>query len=290
MKIWLTRRELARCEWAGNFSLHGNRELWQLWPIGNITIAAIISVTLMKKHHFLLASILAGFTLVTARAQPGGPPTGPSWDGAMSKLFGDNSSFSATLEFHMNRSGGKEMVMPGKIAFSEGKARFEMDLSSMTGGSVPPQAAAQMKKMGMDKMAAITRNDKNVIYMVYVNMKAYVEMPRTEASAAVADYKSDITKVGAENVDGHECVKNKVVVTSPNGSTRESTVWNASDLKDFPIKIETASKDGSLTVLHFTEVKLEKPDAALFDPPADFTKYDNMMGLMMSGARAGRPQ
>jgi hypothetical protein len=43
-------------------------------------------------------------------------------------------------------------------------------------------------------------------------------------------------------------------------------------------------------VLLFNDVKLEKPDAALFDPPADFTKYDSMMSLMMSRVRGAPPQ
>jgi len=242
----------------------------------------------MKKHLLLLASVVAGLTVVTARAQPG-PPTGPSWDGAMAKLFGDHHGFTATMEFHLPGRNGQEMTMQGKLAFLEGKARSEMDMSSMLGGNMPPQAAARMKQMGMSRMISITRRDQNLIYMIYPDMKAYAEMPIPGTNTPASDYKAEVTKLGEENVGGHDCVKNKVVATSPDGSTHEFTVWNAADLKQFPVKIQIATKEGKDMVMVFNDVKLEKPDAALFDPPTDFTKYDSMMSLMMSRARGGAP-
>ncbi|HEV7928356.1 MAG TPA: DUF4412 domain-containing protein [Verrucomicrobiae bacterium] len=246
----------------------------------------------MKKHFLLLASVMAGFTVFTASAQqqgPGGPPPGPSWDGALAKLFGDNGGFTATMEFHFNRASGQEMTMPGKMAHLEGKARFEMDLTKMQGGRIPPQALERMKQMGMDKMFSITRRDQNLVYIVYPDMKAYTEMPIPEKNVPVSDYKSDITKLGGDTVGSYDCTKNKVVVTGPDGVTHEFTVWTATDLKGFPVKIQFKTKEGNDMTMQFSDVKLEKPDAALFEPPTDCTKYDNMMSLMMSRARGGAP-
>jgi hypothetical protein len=243
----------------------------------------------MRKHLVVLASVMVGLLVATARAQPEAPPR-PSFDGGMAKLFGDNTSFSATMEFHVTSPQGGEMIMPGKIAFLGGKSRFDMDLSNMQGGHMPPQAAARMKQMGMGRMATITLPDKKLIYLIYPDMKAYMENAPAEKSAAPAEYKADVTRLGEETIDGHSCVKNKVVVTGPDGATHESTVWNAADLNQFPVKIQTASEKGMATVMLFKDVKLDKPDAAQFDLPADFTKYDNMMSLMMSRARGARPQ
>lgn len=235
----------------------------------------------MKKHLLCLASVLVGFACLTVRAQPGGPPS-PSFDSAMAKLFGENSSFSATMEFHLAQAGqGEDMTMTGKMAHVEGKARFEMDLSAMQGGHVPPQAAARMKQMGMGKMVMITRRDKDLNYMVYPDLKAYTIMPLHETNTPVSMYKSEASKLGEETIDGHACIKSKVVVTGPDGVTHESIVWNATDLKQFPVKIQI-SNNGRDMVMLFREVKLDKPDDAQFEPPTDFTKYDNMMSLMMS--------
>jgi hypothetical protein len=120
-------------------------------------------------------------------------------------------------------------------------------------------------------------------------MKAYVENPLAGTVAAQAEYKSEVTKLGDETIDGHDCVKNKVVVTGPDGVPHESTVWNASDLHHFPLKIQMTSERGDMVML-FKDIKLDKPDASQFDVPADFTKYDSMMNLMMSRARGAPPQ
>jgi hypothetical protein len=103
------------------------------------------------------------------------------------------------------------------------------------------------------------------------------------------------TELGKESVDGHACVKNKVTVTDKAGKAHESTVWNATDLKNFPVKI-TTSEAGAATTMLFKAVKLEKPDPAQFEPPAGFKKYDSLMALMqqemmsrMGGARGMPP-
>jgi hypothetical protein len=103
---------------------------------------------------------------------------------------------------------------------AEGKAHMEMDILNMQGGHVPPAAAARMKQMGMGKLTVIIRRDKGLSYMVYPDMKAYTETATQEKYAPVADYKSASTKLGQETIDGHDCVKNKVVVTAPDGHAR----------------------------------------------------------------------
>jgi hypothetical protein len=243
----------------------------------------------MKRHLTILASVIVGLTVVTSRAQPR-PPTPPSFDGALGKLFGENAGFSAVMEFHSTSPSGEDITMSARMAHAEGKAHMEMDMSTMQSAHIPPQAAARMKQMGMSKMTIIIRRDKGLSYMVYPDMRAYTETATQEKYAAMSEYKAETTKLGQETIDGHDCVKNKVVVTDPDGRAHESTVWNATDLKEFPVKIQTTSDTGNVMVLLFKDVKLEKPDDAQFDPPSDFKKYDDMMSLMMSRARGAPPQ
>jgi hypothetical protein len=243
----------------------------------------------MKNHFLILAAVMFGFTVATASAQPG-PPPGPNWDGAMVKIFGDLTGFSGTMELQMPLPSGQPMTMLGKIAQLDGKARFEMDMSAMQGGNLPPQAVAQMKQMGMSKMISITIPSQSLVYLVYPDMRAYVSMPTHQTNTPASDYKTDVTKLGEETVNGHDCTKNKMVVTGPDGATHESTVWIATDLEKFPIKVQLTLPDGKSMVMLFKDVKLEKPDATLFDPPAGFTKYDNVMNLMMSRMRGAPPQ
>ena len=242
----------------------------------------------MKKNIHVLTAAIFSLTLLQALAQPGmrggmgGAPSGPRLGGDMAKIFGENSAFSATLEMQAGGgAGGEGMTMPGKLAYLDGKSRFEMDMTEMKNSKMPPQAAAQMKQMGMDRIIVISRPDKMISYTIYPGLEAYVENPVQDPDAAKpqSDYKSEVTEVGKEDVDGHACVKNKVVVTDKEGRTQEATVWNASDLKNFPVKIETTER-GSAVVMVFKNVKLAKPEAAQFEPAAEFKKYDTMMTLM----------
>jgi hypothetical protein len=240
----------------------------------------------MKNHHCLLAFTVVCLGLLPLQAQPGrlgGAPNGPNLGGTLSKLFGDNQAFSAALDMQVKPKSDKPMTMPGKIFFDAGKQRFEVNLADMKGGNMPPDAAAQMKSMGMDQFIAISRPEKKIAYMVYPGLKSYAEIQLSKSDSAPtgSDYKVEITEIGKETVDGHPCVKNKYVVTDNEGVKHESTVWNATDLKKFPVKIQTNERGDEITML-FKNVALDKPAAKLFDPPADFQKYDNVQQMMQT--------
>ncbi len=227
------------------------------------------------------------FSLMRGMAQPGGgmggmgrPSPGPTLSGSMRKVFGKHTAFTAKVEMQFSR-GADKVVMPGKMAVLDNHARFEIDMAEVKGGGIPPEAAASMKQMGMDKTVTITRPDKETMYLIYPGLKAYVTQPfkDPEASRPESDFTAEVTELGKETVEGRACVKNKVVVTDKQDRRHEFTVWNATDLDNFPVRIETAANGNTVTWL-YKEVKLTKPDAALFDPPADYKKYDSLMALM----------
>jgi hypothetical protein len=245
---------------------------------------------IQMRHLAVFVAIL--FAAAGAVAQFGpGMVQGPQFTGPMAKLFGDHQSFSATLEFKAEGgSSGKSTTMECPMAFLNGMTRFEMDMTKMQGANIKPQAMAQMKRMGMDKIAVVSIPEKKITRTMYASMNAYVESALPDASTSSAsgtDYKISVTEIGSDTIDGHQCVKNKVVVTEPSGTSHESTVWNAKDMDKFPLKIEM-SDNGKQMSMMFKDVKLEKPDEALFNPPADAKKYDSMMDMMMSRARGGQ--
>jgi hypothetical protein len=207
----------------------------------------------MKNHFSILVSTIICLGLLPAYSQSG-PPGGPQLGGTLSKLFGDNQTFSADLEMQVSDKSGKPMTMPGKLSFDTGKSRFEISTN---------------------QMVTIARPDKKIAYLVYPGLRSYAEIPLSNADSAPTkrDYKMEITEIGADIVDGHPCVKNKYIVTDNDGVKHESTVWNATDLKKFPVKIETVEQGDNVSML-FQNVSLAKPAASLFDPPADFKKYD----------------
>lgn len=135
--------------------------------------------------------------------------------------------------------------------------------------------------MGMDKMVSISRPDKKTMYLVYPGMQGYVENPLKDQAEVTSpdDFKVETTELAKENVEGHDCVKNKVVVTDKNGKITESTVWNAKDLRKFPVKIET-TEQGQKAIMHFKEVSFTKPAASVFEVPAGMTKHASMQAMM----------
>ena len=236
----------------------------------------------MKKLLFLTTTLVT-LGLVPAFAQfgPRGGGQGPKFDGAMDKLFGDHQAFSANLEFQTSGSGMGDVSVPGQMSFDGGKSRFEMNLSDIKNGSLPAGAAEHMKAMGMDNMVSIARPDLKLTYLVYPGLTSYAETPITDTnvSAKPEDYKASVEKLGVEAVNGHDCVKNKVTVTDKENTNHVYTVWNAADLKNFPVKIVTA-EDGTTNTMLFKNVSFSKPAASNFELPSGYTKYSDAQTMM----------
>jgi hypothetical protein len=74
-------------------------------------------------------------------------------------------------------------------------------------------------------------------------------------------------------------VKYRVVATDAKGKPHEATVWNATDLRDFPVCVATREGDDTV-VMRFRQVQFVTPDAAKFEPPAGYTQCADMQTLM----------
>jgi hypothetical protein len=250
----------------------------------------------MKNHLPTAFLAILFFGIISAAAQPdfGGGQAMPGSGAGMEKLFGSNQTFSATTEIQ-TKSGddGSPTSISGKIYFDKGSSRFEMDMSEVKGGNMPPNAAAQMKSMGLDRMVTISPADKKTVYLIYPNVQSYIETTPADSSATATNAAATVefTKLGEESAVGHPCVKNKAIVTDAKGAQHEFTVWNATDLKNFPVKIETEQQGNTITMT-YSGISFFKPEAALFNPPASYNRYDNMQDLIQQVMikRMGLPQ
>lgn len=204
----------------------------------------------------------------------------PGLNAAMAKFFGDNNAFTANVSTTILDAQGKEtMTMPMSYALLDGKIRSEVDMTKVKSKDLEGSAAS-LKQMGMDRTVSIVRPDKKAVFIIYPSLKAYAETPIPQGQGkSEQDYKVDSTPLGNETVDGHPCKKNKLTVTGPNAEKHEAIVWNATDLRNFPVKMEM-KQEGVATVMKYTDVKFDKPEAKLFEPPAGFEKYDSMQQLM----------
>jgi hypothetical protein len=238
----------------------------------------------MKKTCILSVVYSLSFGVLAAFAQgmPGGNMQG--MDLSFVKLFGENPAFTARSEMKISDKSGKEtMSMSTTVAMLGGKMHTEVDMNTMKGAMVPPAAIAQMKQMGMDHTINLARPDKKLVYIIFPGMKSYASMPIPEATlqSMSPTNKMEKAELGKETIDGHPCVKNKITTIDDKGKPREFIVWNATDLKDFPVQFQTSENNQTITST-YKGIKLAKPDEKQFDPPADFKGYTDVQEMMMS--------
>jgi hypothetical protein len=225
--------------------------------------------------QFFITALFSSFAL-GAFAQMRTPQTGVSAEWI--KMFGDIKAFTAAGESRLLDNTQKEITaMPMTLALREGKLRAEMDISQIKGGGIPPEAAAMVKQAGMDKMVTLILPERKMTMLIYPDAQAYTEMPAKEE---VGD-KVETTELGKENINGHPCKKVKMVTTDSKGKTHEATIWQATDLKNFPIQMEMPQKSNIL-IVKFKDPKFDAPAAGLFDIPTTFVKYNNVQELMQA--------
>lgn len=226
----------------------------------------------------------------------GGSPA-PRLSGTLVKLFGENKAFTATMEVEvLGADKSPAVTIPGQLSFLDGRTRLQMDLTQMKGSDVPAEAAGQLKAMGMAEMTMVSRPDRKVTYLIYPALQSYAESPLPEEEAGPTDkkYRLETKELGKETMNGQACVKNQVVLTDDKGKKQEATVWNAPGLRNFPVRIDT-TEGGTAARVHLKNVKFDKPEERLFEPPAGTTKYDSVQALMTGammkkfGGGAGAP-
>jgi len=235
----------------------------------------------MKTIFGIATAALLGFNVFAQ--VPGGGAQG-NFDAQLQKLFGNNTAFSAKMGVRVLDKDQKETTaLTMDFAMLDGNVRNDIDMAAIKSKDMPPEAAAQMKAMGMDKITTITRKDTKTTYLIYPSMKssAKIPLPKEQADTLAKDSKMEKTAMGKEAVDGHPCEKSKVIFTDDKGQRREVFAWSATDLKDFPVRVEAIEQDTTIQ-MNFKQIQFTKPDAKLFELPKGFTEYDSVQELMVA--------
>ena len=219
---------------------------------------------------------MAAFSL---HAQPQVLPGGGGMNASMLKLFGEHKAFSAQAEA-LVKAKGDETFIPMDFVVLHGKLRMELVLGKMKSKQIPAEAAAMLKQLGMDHMINVLLPEKKKMLLIYPDLQAFTEMEMPEDAASTTD-KQDFTEVGKETVDGRECVKRKFVTTGTKGQQQEGFTWNAIELKKFPVKMQFAENDSTVT-MSYKNVNFTAPDAKLFAALSGYTRHADIQALMKS--------
>jgi hypothetical protein len=222
------------------------------------------------RFYRVLALVLLAQSATLAQMPSAGSPT--DLNAAFFKLFGSVSAFTAKVDTQVLDKSQKEWIrMPMTLAALDNKVRLEVNLAEVKSKDVPESAVANLKQMGMDRVVSIIRPDKKTRLILYPAAQGYVSMPlaAAEVEAWEKGLQMEKTPVGKETVDGHACVKHRVVVKNAQGPALEATTWNAADLRDFPVQIETKEKENTV-LMRFSQIQLGKPAAKQFELPAGY--------------------
>ena len=228
-----------------------------------------------------IVAIIAGLALLTTASfaqMPGGPPPRDPC-AALAKFFDKDAEFSATAKTVVaGKKASDNQTLETRLAVSGRKMRNEMDMTKMS--TVRASDREGMKQMGMDQMVILALPEKSATYLVFPNLKSYCDLPNPNKDKNAADSKLEKTELGSETVEKHPCKKSKLTLTDKDGKSVEATVWEATDLKGFPIQYQTV-ENGETTTTTFTDIKMEKPEASLFELPADYKQYGSMQAMIM---------
>ncbi|MBI3868437.1 MAG: hypothetical protein HY299_07885 [Verrucomicrobia bacterium] len=227
-----------------------------------------------------LALLLSGMLRITVDAQIPGGQTG--FNPALLQLFGNHKAFTTKVELRMTDAAGKDVVKtPMGMALLDRRVRVEVNINQITSSTLDAEGLNMFKRAGMDQVVSILRPDDSRTMVIFPTAKVYAEEPMTESDASGFSeaHKVEASDIGKESFDGHPCVKRRVTVTSSSGKKVQGTIWNATDLKDFPVKIQLP-EGSSMVEMTFKDVKLQRPDVSLFQPTAGFTRYESMEKLI----------
>ena len=250
----------------------------------------VLPLGLVMKHHsnmsFRFLTIIIcwlALPLSTARlaAQTGATGTPGGLNTSIIHLFGDAKAFSAKAQVQVLDKELKEtMLAPVRFSLLEKKLVLDIDLSTVKSAELPAGAAAALKKVGMADLRTLIRPDKKMVYIIYEGPRCILRMPLTPEDLRSVDkpLNSQKTVIGKETLDGHECVKNKVVLSDDHGPVIEAITWNATDLNGFPWQIRSREKDQTSTI-RFSELNLSSPDPGKFDPPVGYTEYKDIQEM-----------
>ena len=248
----------------------------------------------MLKHQFLALLLLMGGTIFSHGQGMAQSPSS-SVNALMIRLFGDQP-FTATAHVRVTNTASGTAEFPMPISFSGGKLRAEMDMAKVSSAQMQPDALAQIRAMGMDRMISVIQPETKTTLLIYPGLNSVVEMPlpKEEAEALGKDYKFSKTDLGKETINGESTQKERYVFGEKTEKPQTMTVWRSSRNKGFPVRLVMVDANNSVEMT-FKDYKPGSQEAKNFQVPPGYAKYTNMVQLqqvmmrrLMSGQQPPR--
>lgn len=235
----------------------------------------------------LCAALLALAAPVCAQLPPAFSEQIPQLAAALSQILSDSRAFTAAAELQLPAAkGGPPVTVPFVLTMLDGRMRFDFQLAATNRTGLPPEMAAAVRDLGLDRFTVVMQQDKDAL-VSFPALKGYFTVPLPQAPAAREQAQLNVGRLerraaGSEIVDGRVC--DKFLVTLPGANAMQATVWQARELKDLPVKLAAKLPGGGEYGVRFGAVRLQRSDARLFDAPAGFTKHAGLDAVMQAAA------
>jgi hypothetical protein len=132
---------------------------------------------------------------------------------------------------------------------------------------------------------SILRPDRHRMYMVFPGFRSFVEIAYSKSTGTDAAPPPQINKtpLGNELLGDQPCAKSQWKITEPDGEHYDVNVWAATNSSAVPIQIQIGP-----ALVTFQDLRMEPPDAGLFEPPAGYTKYEGIQEIILRDAEKAR--
>ena len=128
-----------------------------------------------------------------------------------------------------------------------------------------------MRTEMLDGNYMVTNLDKRDTFVVLPDRCAHDSPPSVNTfpfSIFQPGQKLERNLVGTEMLEDHTCQVEEITITTEHGRPLKMKLWEATDLSGFPVKVEVQRLSGAPVTITYKDVKIGKPDAALFQHPA----------------------
>lgn len=155
---------------------------------------------------------------------------------------------------------------------------------------------SRVENAGMKGIVTISLGDAKKTIMMNATARTYSEQVAQERDQMPSMYDSDVVfekkKLGNETIDGHPCVKYDSVYYRKSKPTEKhkATIWEAQDLKEFPIQMEVTVPanpkypgSGGKMTMKYKDVKLGAATASMFEVPSGYKKVNSPQEVMGFG-------
>ncbi len=243
----------------------------------------------MKRLFFLpvlTLALLAGNGVSRGQALNPVAQQVPFFAAALSEFISDTRAFTAKAELHLPAAPEeKPLVLPFTVAMLDGKMRWDLNVNQLKQSALPEEASAILQQLSLDRLVIIKKPEQKTV-LLFPSTRAYTELTmernaEIENQAELKMGRMERKLVGKETVDGHPCNVYHLVLPEDKAKEEEAAVWQATDLKDLPIRIRVKVK-ADVYMLQFRNVVYRAPEAKVFEIPAGFTRYDNADAMVQA--------